>query len=146
MHTGVLEERNEYLERMAPWLKGFLATQPPEHARVIEPFATWDVLRSARRRADTREFTARSSAGARSLIRQAANLLTWLNERHQSLATMTQDDIDEWLDEGRGARRHEIRFFLAWSASHGIGPEVRVQAPARRAIGQMLDEEERQDA
>lgn len=74
----------------------------------------------------------------------ALALLTWLSERQKSLATMTQDDIDEWLEEDRGGRRHEIRFFLAWSASHGIGPEVYVQAPGRSALRQMLDEEERQ--
>jgi hypothetical protein len=143
MHTGVLEERNEYLERMAPWLKRFLATQPAEHARVIEPFATWYVLRRARRRAETRGFTAGSSASARRLIRHAANLLDWLSERQQSLATMTQCDIDEWL-EGKGGRRHEIRFFIAWTSSCGIGPDLHVQAPGRSTIGQMVDEEERQ--
>ena len=58
---------------------------------------------------------------------------------------MTQDDIDEWLEDNRAVRGHEIRFFLAWASSRGIGPEVHVQTPGRSVIGRMLEEEERQE-
>jgi hypothetical protein len=145
MHTGVLEPRNEYLGRMTPWLKQFLAAQPPQHARIIEPFATWDVLRKARRRADTREFTERSGASIRRIIKLAASFLNWLSERNQSLATMTQDDVDQWLDDKSAGRRHEVRFFLAWASSRGLAPKIQVQAPRPSLIGKMLDEEERQE-
>ncbi len=138
MHTGVLEPRNEYLERMTPWLKQFLAAQPAQHARIIEPFATWDVLRRARRRADPRKFTERSSASTRRPIRLAASLLNWLSERNQSLATTTQDDVDQWLDGNPGGRRHEVRFFLAWASSRGLGPKIQIQVLRPSPIGKVL--------
>ncbi|MGI8311719.1 hypothetical protein [Saccharopolyspora hattusasensis] len=31
VHAGVLSERDEYLERMTPWLAGLLAKQPAHH-------------------------------------------------------------------------------------------------------------------
>ena len=47
--SGVLPARNEYLERLAPWLEHLLHDKPAHHARLIRPFAHWFVLRRARR-------------------------------------------------------------------------------------------------
>lgn len=49
VHTGVLPQRLEYLERLGPWLEELLVQVPSHHARVIRPFAHWFVIRRARR-------------------------------------------------------------------------------------------------
>jgi hypothetical protein len=41
VHTSVLPERNEDLERIPPWLGTLLADRPQHHARLIRPFAHW---------------------------------------------------------------------------------------------------------
>jgi hypothetical protein len=48
VHTGVLPERTEYLERIGPWLECLLAEEEPEDSSVIRAHAQWDVLRRAR--------------------------------------------------------------------------------------------------
>jgi hypothetical protein len=72
VHIGIIEERNEFLERIPPWLDQLLAGQPTAHAHLVRQFAHWYVLRRARRRAGIRPFTAASSAVARRLIRNAS--------------------------------------------------------------------------
>jgi ribosomal protein L40E len=54
VHTGVLPERVEYLERITPWLEQLLVGLPSHHARLVRPFAHWFVLRRARRTAHRR--------------------------------------------------------------------------------------------
>jgi hypothetical protein len=48
--AGVLPARDEYLERIEPWLGEVLAGRPAQHAALVRPYATWHVLRRARRR------------------------------------------------------------------------------------------------
>ncbi|MEO3925826.1 hypothetical protein ABGB07_18440 [Micromonosporaceae bacterium B7E4] len=142
VHTGVLEQRNEYLERVGPWLDDVLVGRPSDHVGLVRPFANWYVLRRARRRARTRPFTAGSSAVARSLIRNALTFLAWLADRGQTLDTIVQTDIDQRLCAG-SADRHEIRYFLLWAADHGLCAGLTVPRRPVGAGGSILDEDDR---
>jgi hypothetical protein len=127
VHTGIIDERTEPLERFGPWLDQVLAAAPPHHASVIRPFALWQVLRRARCRVARRPFTA-ASAGtrARATITAAMTFLAWLDQRGQTLRTLRQPDVDDWL--AGGPQHHEIRPFLRWTSDRGLTPGIEVPA------------------
>ena len=133
VHTGVLDERAEPIERFGPWLDQALGDVPPHHASVIRPFAQWQVLRRARRRVDRRPFTAAGAgASARATITTVMTFLTWLDQRGQTLGTLRQREVDDWLTDG--PQRHEIRPFLRWTSERGLTAVIEV--PARPAHAQ----------
>jgi hypothetical protein len=45
VHTGVLPERADYIERLVPWLDQLLADQPTVRAQVIRTYTHWSLLR-----------------------------------------------------------------------------------------------------
>jgi len=142
VHTGILDERTEPLERFGPWLDQALSAAPPHHASVVRPFAQWQVLRRARRRVDRRPFTAAGAgASARATITAAMTFLTWLDQRGQTLRTLRQPDVDDWLAEG--PQRHEIRPFLRWADERGLTAGIEVPArPARAQTSPVMTDAE----
>lgn len=132
VHTGIPDERTEPLERLGPWLDQALADAPPHHASVIRPFAQWQVLRRARRRVDRRPFTAAgAAASARATITAAITFLAWLDQRGQTLRTLRQPDVDDWLADG--PQHHEIRPFLRWASDRRLTAGIEVPARPARA-------------
>ncbi|MFI1195708.1 hypothetical protein ACH4T9_20975 [Micromonospora sp. NPDC020750] len=142
VHTGVLDPRNEYLERIGPWLDALLAEYPASHVRLVRPFANWYVLRRARRRARTRVFTAQSGARARSLIRNTLAFLSCLGAQGKSLSDANQADVDRWLLTGSTAR-YEIRYFVRWAADHNLCPRLEVPLRPGAKESSMLGEDQR---
>jgi hypothetical protein len=100
IHTGVLPERNDALDRIPAWLDQALTGRPTGHARLIRPFVHWFLLRRARRRAALLRRTDSSDAGLRTRVRVALELLTWLDEQGIALERLTQDQLDRWLAAG----------------------------------------------
>jgi len=123
--TGVLPPRDEELERLGPWLDHLLRDRPAGHARLVRPFATWQILRRARRNARTRAFTSGSAGFARARILIALEFLTWLEERHRPLSQLTQADVDTWLTTG-STNRYNIRYFLDWAGQRNLAPATAV--------------------
>jgi hypothetical protein len=121
VHTGVLPQRKEYLERLGPWLEERLASAPGRHAQFIRPFAHWFVFRRARKTSERRPYTSGAAAAARTQITSAILFLSWLDTNNLDLATLSQGHLDQWLVSG-GPRRREIRSFLAWAASRRLDP------------------------
>lgn len=142
VHTGILDERTEPLERLGPWLDQALADTPPHHASVIRPFAQWQVIRRARRRVTRRPFTAAGAgAGARATITTAITFLAWLDQRGQTLRALRQPDVDEWL--AGGPQHHEIRPFLRWASDRGLTAGIEVPVlPARTQTSPVMTDAE----
>lgn len=122
MDTGVLPDRPDHLERIGPWLTMILADRPPEHTRLIQPYAQWHVLHRARRRAARGGDASTIGFALRSLIRAALALLTWIDSEGLTLATATQRHIDRWLTGGIGNERYRARDFIRWAASRRLVP------------------------
>ena len=101
--SGALPPRDEHLARTERWLQELLAgIEPPEDRRLVQAYATWQVMR--RLRASAQQNRARTpTANARNNIRAAASLLTWLRSRHTTLSDARQGDIDQWLRTGPSA-------------------------------------------
>jgi hypothetical protein len=127
VHAGVLPERTEYLDRIEPWLGQLLSTCPPAHATLIRPFATWHILRRARRRARRQGFTPSAARWARSHILIALQFLAWLDDRGTTLAAATQTDIDAWLDNAT-QHRYLVRAFTEWAIARHLADGITVPA------------------
>jgi integrase len=145
VHTGVLPERVEYLERITPWLEQLLAGLPSYHAGLIRPFGHWFVLRRARRAAHKRSYTQAAGAGARRRILAAVDFLGWLDTRGLTLASLRQADVDQWLTSG-ATPRYDVAAFLTWTAERQLTPKLTVPArsfkqPPHRLLS---DDEHRQ--
>ncbi|MET7929409.1 hypothetical protein ABZT43_36750 [Streptomyces sp. NPDC005349] len=140
VHSGVIAERNEYLERITPWLDQLLEHRPAHHVRLIRPFAHWHVLLRARRNARQRRITYGSSEFVKSRIRSALHFLTWLDGQEKSLDTLRQEDIDRWLVSGPH-ERYAVRCFMDWAVRRGIVGSITVPAPRHGHPVRFIDED-----
>jgi hypothetical protein len=142
VHTGVLPERNEDLERIPPWLDTLLADRPQRHARLIRPFAHWFLLRRARRRANERRYPAESGRVVRTRIRVALEFLAWLDEHDLELSRLTQDRLNSWL-VATGRRGRDIRYFLQWAHGRKMAPKLHIPKITQADPYHFLDEDAR---
>ena len=131
VQAGVLPARDEHLERIEPWLGKILAARPAHHAALVRPYATWHVLRRARRRSRGRRALTMSAAGwARGRILAALAFLAWLDDRGTTLGAATQADVDDWLD---GATQYR---YLLRDSSPGPAPAAwPARSPSRPCPG-----------
>ncbi|MEV7188333.1 hypothetical protein [Kitasatospora sp. NPDC093102] len=144
VHSGVLPERHEDLDRIPAWLDQLLTGRTPQHARLIRPFVHWSVLKRARRRAIRRQEPSMAGYHLRTRIRVALEFLTWLDEQKLSLGDLTQHDLDRWLADGN-TRHYTIRYFLGWAAARGLAHDVTVPAIAWGGPADILNEDDRWD-
>ncbi|QFZ73983.1 hypothetical protein GFH48_12655 [Streptomyces fagopyri] len=147
----VLPARDEYLAMFEHWLPRTLEEIPdPEERAIVKRYGTWFHLRNLRRRARRRPLTQGQLTTARTDIRAAMRLLSWLHEHGMSLATCTQADIDVWLSGGQKGRT-VIRNFMIWCSARGYccrfeipthtttrGQEVLPEADQRWTISKRL--------
>jgi len=143
VQTGVLERRNEDLDRLPAWLDHQLAGRPARHENLIRPYLHWHLLRRARRRAAARRYPATATHHIRRRIFVALELLEWIDNQELSLKTLRQEHIDRWLDDSTTQRRNASRYFLKWTHQRGLTgnlvvPDVPWQHPA-----EFLDEDNR---
>ena len=96
--TGILPAREEYFAQLQLWANRTIAHLPANQARIIRPYAEWRVIRDARRRVSRRPFTAGSAASDRQKIATAITFLTWVDEQQLTLDSITQLQLEQWLD------------------------------------------------
>jgi len=85
--AGTLPPRDEELARTEQWLAGLLARAgDPASRRLVQSFATWQVMRRLRRSTAASTRPRSPTAHARNQIKAAAGFLAWLASRGQSLA------------------------------------------------------------
>lgn len=95
----------------------------PAEARILRRYATWRHLRRLRTVADRHPITADQVVYACNALTAAASLLNWLHGRGQTLATCTQDDIDNWLAIDPFSRS---RGFVTWAVGRGHAHNIEV--------------------
>jgi hypothetical protein len=128
--AGALPARDEQLARTGHWLAALLDTiQPATDRRLVQAYATWQVMRRLRASAANALRPRTPTAHARNNIRAATDLLAWLRGHGTTLAACRQADIDQWLGIGPAANR--ARDFLTWAAGHGHCQPLTIPAPAR---------------
>lgn len=142
VHAGVLDERNEDLERIPGWLEHQLADRPAAHAALMRPFLHWFLLRRARRRAAARPYPVSSDRHLRRRLSVALELLDWADEHGLPLAGLTQDHIDGWIAEPGTLRRYPVRSFLHWTASRRLTRTLTVPSVPRQDPQDLLDDDD----
>jgi len=143
INTGALEERAEHLEGVEPWLEHLLADLPPHITALLRPYACWSVLRRTRARAARGRARPSTEKYVRTRIAVAVQFLTWLQTRGLTLATVTQPDVDLWLDEGT-TTRYRLRDFLRWAHAGALAAELTVPWLGREGLpAHVLAEEDR---
>ena len=107
----------------------------------MRPYATWHVLRRARRR--SRGTSTMSAAGwARGRILAALAFLAWLDDRGTTLGTATQADVDDWL-HGATRYRYLLRDFLAWASARHLAGNIAVPALPPSELSGLITEDSR---
>lgn len=128
--AGTLPPRDEELARTEQWLAGLLARAgDPASRRLVQSFATWQVMRRLRRSTAASTRPRSPTAHARNQIKAAAGFLAWLASRGQSLASCRHADLDDWLATGPGA--WQVRGFLTWAARRGHCRPFTIPGPGR---------------
>lgn len=122
VETGVLEPRNDSVERTAKWIETRLAGESAAVGRIVRPYATWFVLSRVRKSGSGSPGAGRN---ARARINVAIMFLNWLEGRDQTLSSATQSDVDEWLTSGK-TTRYLVRGFLLWAHGRGLCAELNV--------------------
>jgi hypothetical protein len=139
--AGALPHRDEELARAGQWLAETLeAIEPPADRRLVQAYATWQVMRRLRASAAETSRPRTPTAHARNNIRAAASFLTWLRSHGITLATCGQADVDQWLNTGPSACL--ARDFLAWAASRRHCQRLTIPAPPR-ATGPAISQDQR---
>ncbi|UDG97544.1 hypothetical protein [Rhodococcus opacus] len=136
VHTGALAPRDD-VGSLRPWLEALVAGLPTDLSTALRAYASWSVLRRARRRAARGLLTASAPKYARARLQVAANFLTWLTEHHRILAEATQTDVERWLGEG-ASTRHRLRDFLRWAHSRGLCADLQVPWLGRDSLPEHL--------
>jgi hypothetical protein len=144
VQCGLLPQRDaEYLHRIHPWLRDTLAALPAEHARVLAQFVRWYVLPKAQRTVARRGVGDSAVPPIPALVKAAARLMAWLDDRGVGLPGLTQPLLEEWLVDGRGHYRY-LYSFINWTRAQGITvPGVRLSAPTYPQRANYLDPAER---
>ncbi len=128
--VGVLPPYEPMIERMIPWLVTLGESLDAHHARIVDRFAHWKVLRHLRRQADNGDLTKGSFQGARSRLRRVVALLSWLEARGHSIETATQAELEEHLFTAPGCVAGELGQFLSWIRDTGANPTLDVSYPS----------------
>ena len=139
--AGALPPRDEDLARAGQWLAEVLDTiSPAADRRLVQAYATWQVMRRLRASAAAAARPRTPTAHARNNIRAAASLLAWLRGRGTTLGACGQADIDQWLRTGPSACL--ARDFLSWAAARGHCQPLTIPAPPR-ATGPAISQDQR---
>ncbi|GAB3436425.1 hypothetical protein [Actinophytocola sediminis] len=127
--TGALPSRAEHLNLLESWADRTISGLPKPHQRIVRPFAEWHVIRDARRRHARNRYTEAAAAADRTDIRTAIAFLDWLEARTTTLDTLTQDQLDCWLD-AHPTRRQDLVPFVRWAGQRRLTD--RLELPAGR--------------
>lgn len=131
IEAGLLPERDRYLAAFESWRGRRLASiEDPEVRREVGLYLAWRHSRNLAVRAEA----GRLSAGVANLARDhtdaAVRFLTFLSERGQALAELSQADVDCWFST---ATNPMIAVdFLAFAMAHRRCQRVRLPQPKRQ--------------
>lgn len=143
--TGALPRRVEHLCRLEAWTDNALGELAPRQQRILRPFAEWQIIRDARRRAARGRYTEGAAAADRADIRTAIAFLGWLDSIPATLDTLTQEQLDRWMSDNSTLRRDAIAF-LRWAVARRLTAKLDIPTEKARqpTCFQSEDEHRRQ--
>jgi len=141
VHAGALPPRDEEVDSTAVWLNHVVAGIQPDIARIIRQYASWSVLRRARRRGGRERSDRSVRKHARRRIMLAIELLTWLDGQHIQPEAMNQADLERWLN-GKSPGYRRIQDFLSWAHKQKLLAKLAVPSMPRSLPEHFTDEAE----
>ncbi len=122
MHHGVLPVMDKQLMLFQRWLTDRLERiDNIDHRRIVDRYATRHKLRRHRAASTQGPVSPSSTNQSRQSINRAVDFLTWLDEHHSTLATVSQTDVDQWFTD-HYATRHPGQTFARWAMKTGYMP------------------------
>ena len=95
------------------WLNTFLMDRDVAHARIIQQYSSWVLLRHLRRSAETAPVRKTQIRAARTAVRGVAGFLEWLDANDLSLEHLPQDALDSYTRSTRGT--NWLPAFVRWA-------------------------------
>ncbi len=140
--NGVLAPRDEGLVRLEDWIRAKLATiDDADRRRLLRSYATWRLLRRARRRSTASQRPHTPIAHTKACLNAAVAFLAFLDERDRDLAACSQADVDAWASEGIPSAS-AVSDFLDWALERRLLAPVVLARRAQRQ-GTALDDDTR---
>ena len=136
--SGALPRPRAQLLHLEEWTERFVAQLPDAHAQSVGRYATWSVLRKARRAASKSDISKGSVAHAKATLRGILAFVTWLEERSLTLQNITQPAVEEFTL--RRSTERWLPSFLTWCDEHEAGHVVRLPAIPQSAPDVGLDD------
>lgn len=141
--ANLVPARDDHVERLTRWVEDLVAHDPLPRQQTVRRFASWHVIRKARRRVPHRPLTENSQRWARQQVSVARDFLMWLDDHGRDLSACSQADVDLWLVSG-STRRTVVRDFLRWAQRNSLlDRKVKVPARAVNVPVEQIDEDER---
>ncbi len=112
--SGALPDRDEHLYRLQRRLAIVIDAAHPNDQAVLRAYATWQLLRRLRARAEQGAPTMHAADRAREVLAEAARFLHALREHDLDLTSCTQAELDGWLTT-RPRSLRLLPVFLAWA-------------------------------
>jgi len=106
----------------------------------LERFATWHHLERIRRRAHHGDDVHGATHTAKQEITEVGRFLSWLADRHQTIADCAQADLEEWLINGPSTRT-AIRTFIVWAGNNRISRKLTVARRTARSAPTLSHED-----
>jgi hypothetical protein len=139
---GLLPPRDPDLALFEAWLDTRLnQIDDPAVRKPIERFATWHHLERVRHKVRRGEPVAGATRTAKQEITVVGGFLNWLlSNKHRTISSCMQADVDEWLSTGPTTRT-AIRTFTVWAGNNKVGPKLMVEHRQARSTRFLTNEE-----
>ena len=139
--NGLLPYRDPAIARFERWIDTKLETIDPSTRRPVERFAKWHHLRHIRKIAIDGISSQAAVHNAKQEITEALKFVLWLtSERHHTLRTCSQADINLWLATGP-TTRSVIRTFIVFASKERLSPALTVPHRQGRTSRNITHEE-----
>ncbi len=139
--AGILPHRQETLAQLELWIAATVSRLPADQARIIRPFAEWDILKDARARARRGPYTRGAATADRDAVRTACMFLDWLDNDEANIESVTQEHLERWLDT-HPTRRNQIGCLLRWTVARGITGTLEIPKRLNHQPSRFLEEQE----
>ncbi|MFI5529245.1 hypothetical protein ACIA8O_11965 [Kitasatospora sp. NPDC051853] len=141
VQSEILPTRDERMAQAEAWMNRVLEAVPDRHRLILQPYATWVVLRRVRQRARDGRLTASGASHARTQINCARNFLAWVDSLNLQLRTVTQTEVDWWIADGATSRLR-LRDFLRWTSRTRLSQDLFVPGWPDSEPVNFLDQDE----
>lgn len=125
--SGTLPDRDEHLSRLERSIAAVLETCHPDDTSIIQQYATWRVLATARSRVSAGRPSQAVAPPALGNVVAAARFLAWIRSQNLPAQAVTQTAVDRWLIDNP-SYRNVLAVFLRWASRRHLLPAIEVAA------------------